>query len=140
MDVRSPFIQDPLTAKLMQPRQCALDHPTINAQPAAVRHAASGQNRLDAQCSRLPAMGLRIVTPVPLHAFRSEAGPTPFDPHWRDGLDQCQQLRHIMAIDYPTVPQGKARIRVMISAAHSREDLDKGLEAFARVGESLGVI
>ncbi len=45
-----------------------------------------------------------------------------------------------MAIGYPTVPQGKARIRVMISAAHSKADLDQGLEAFAAVGKELGVI
>ncbi|MFL7869795.1 MAG: glycine C-acetyltransferase [Anaerolineales bacterium] len=44
------------------------------------------------------------------------------------------------AIGYPTVPQGKARIRVMISAAHSKDDLDKGLKAFAKVGKKLGVI
>lgn len=45
-----------------------------------------------------------------------------------------------MAIGFPTVPRGKARIRVMISAAHSRDDLDQGLAAFARVGRRLGVI
>ncbi len=45
-----------------------------------------------------------------------------------------------MAIGFPTVPKGKARIRVMISAAHSRPDLDQGLEAFARVGKELRVV
>jgi glycine C-acetyltransferase len=45
-----------------------------------------------------------------------------------------------MAIGYPTVPNGKARIRVMISAAHSQSDLDQGLKAFAQVGEKLGAI
>jgi glycine C-acetyltransferase len=45
-----------------------------------------------------------------------------------------------MAIGFPTVPQGKARIRVMISAAHARADLDRGLEVFAKVGKELGVI
>ena len=45
-----------------------------------------------------------------------------------------------MALGFPTVPQGKARIRVMISAAHSKSDLDQGLETFARVGRKLGVI
>lgn len=45
-----------------------------------------------------------------------------------------------MALGYPTVPQGKARIRVMISAAHSKNDLDSGLAAFSQVGKKLGVI
>jgi glycine C-acetyltransferase len=45
-----------------------------------------------------------------------------------------------MALGFPTVPRGKARIRVMISAAHEKEDLDLGLEAFLRVGRQLGVI
>ena len=45
-----------------------------------------------------------------------------------------------MAISYPTVPQGRARIRVMISAAHDRKDLDQGLESFSKVGRKLGVI
>src|SRR5512139_246448 len=45
-----------------------------------------------------------------------------------------------MAIGFPTVAKGKARIRVMISAAHTRDDLDRGLETFASVGRKLGVI
>jgi len=45
-----------------------------------------------------------------------------------------------MSIGFPTVPKGKARIRVMISASHGKDELDKGLEAFAVVGKSLGVI
>ena len=45
-----------------------------------------------------------------------------------------------MAIGFPTVANGKARIRVMISAAHDQDDLGQGLEAFANVGRALGVI
>jgi glycine C-acetyltransferase len=45
-----------------------------------------------------------------------------------------------MAIGFPTVAKGKARIRVMISAAHDNDDLGKGLEAFEKVGKKLGVI
>jgi glycine C-acetyltransferase len=45
-----------------------------------------------------------------------------------------------MAIGYPTVPQGKARIRVMNTAAHTPDDLERGLAAFEKVGKELGVI
>jgi glycine C-acetyltransferase len=45
-----------------------------------------------------------------------------------------------MALGFPTVPKGMARIRVMISAAHTPEDLEKALAAFAKVGKELAVI
>ena len=45
-----------------------------------------------------------------------------------------------MAIGYPTVPLGKARIRVMNSAAHSPQDLEQALAIFERVGRELSVI
>jgi glycine C-acetyltransferase len=45
-----------------------------------------------------------------------------------------------MAIGFPTVPRGLARIRVMISAMLSRDDLEYGLEKFAQVGMALDVI
>lgn len=46
----------------------------------------------------------------------------------------------VQAIGYPLVPQGAARVRVMISAVHSKEDLDFALEKFEKVGRELGVI
>ena len=45
-----------------------------------------------------------------------------------------------MALGFPTVPRGQARIRVMNTAAHTREDLDFGLAAFEKVAKELGAI
>ena len=41
---------------------------------------------------------------------------------------------------FPVVPQGQARIRTQLSAAHTREHLDRAIEAFTRIGQELGVL
>ncbi len=47
---------------------------------------------------------------------------------------------YVIGFYYPVVPQGKARIRVQISAGHETHHLDKAIAAFTKVGKELGVI
>ena len=47
---------------------------------------------------------------------------------------------YVIGFYYPVVPQGKARIRVQLSASHTKEHLDKAIQAFTEVGKELGVI
>jgi len=80
--------------------------------------------------------------------FDTSASETPITPVMLGEAPLAQQFSRelfdegvfAMAIGFPTVAKGKARIRVMISASHDRDDLGQGLEAFAKVGKKLGVI
>ena len=47
---------------------------------------------------------------------------------------------YVKGLWFPVVAKGEARLRVQISASHSRKDLDRALDAFGKVGRAMGVI
>ncbi|ELC0657000.1 glycine C-acetyltransferase [Vibrio fluvialis] len=47
---------------------------------------------------------------------------------------------YVIGFSFPVVPKGQARIRTQMSAAHSREQLDKAIDAFIEVGKDMGII
>lgn len=47
---------------------------------------------------------------------------------------------YVISFSYPVVPKGQARIRTQMSAAHTTEELDQAIQAFAEVGKELGII
>jgi len=51
-----------------------------------------------------------------------------------------QEGIYVIGFSFPVVPKGKARIRTQMSAAHTREQLDRTIEAFTRIGKDLGII
>lgn len=75
--------------------------------------------------------GTTPIIPVMLHD-------APLSQKFADKL--LEKGIYVIGFFYPVVPKGEARIRTQLSAAHSREHLDKALEAFTSVGKELGVI
>jgi glycine C-acetyltransferase len=62
----------------------------------------------------------------------------------RIASEMAERLLHegiyVIAFSFPVVPQGKARIRTQMSAAHSDADIDQAIDAFVRVGQSMGLV
>jgi glycine C-acetyltransferase len=54
--------------------------------------------------------------------------------------DMLAEGIYVIGFSYPVVPKGKARIRVQISAAHTKEHLDRALEGFRKVGKKHGLL
>jgi glycine C-acetyltransferase len=65
-------------------------------------------------------------------------GEAPLAKHFADRM--LAEGIYVIGFSYPVVPQGQARIRAQMSAAHEPEHLDRAIAAFARVGKELGVI
>jgi glycine C-acetyltransferase len=47
---------------------------------------------------------------------------------------------YVIGFSFPVVPKGQARIRTQMSAAHTREQLDKAITAFTRIAKEMGII
>ena len=54
--------------------------------------------------------------------------------------DLLKERIYVVGFFYPVVPKGAARIRVQVSAGHSRHDLDRAIVAFTKIGMKHGVI
>lgn len=54
--------------------------------------------------------------------------------------DMLAEGIYVVGFSYPVVPKGEARIRVQVSAAHTKEHLDRAIEAFTKVGKKYGVV
>lgn len=47
---------------------------------------------------------------------------------------------YVVAFSYPVVPKGAARVRVQLSAAHTLDDVQRAVKAFAEVGKNIGLV
>ena len=89
---------DPQAAELVQPAESAFHHPACRAQAAAMRGAATRQNRCDAAGAQGMPVPSGIVSPIALHTIGPEARWSDMARHGRNGLHQHQQLCHIVAV------------------------------------------
>src|SRR4030042_611233 len=83
---------------LEEPRDGPLNDPAVHAQATAVFRSTPGQKRDNAAPTQLAAVRLRIIGPVSLHRIWPLAGSSHLACDRRDGIDQWQQLRDVVAI------------------------------------------
>jgi len=111
---------------------------------AAVRHL----ERHPALVTRLHDNARYFREQLTARGFKPLPGETPIIPVILGETAKAMQMSEMLlgegvfvtGFGYPVVPQGHARVRCQISAAHTRDDLDQGLLAFEKVGRKLGLI
>lgn len=87
--------------------------------------------------AQLTGLGFRLIDGdhpiIPVMLGDASLAATMADRLLADGV-------YVVGFSYPVVPVGQARIRVQMSAAHTREELELAVRAFAKVGRALGVL
>ncbi|WP_157209175.1 glycine C-acetyltransferase [Mariniflexile maritimum] len=87
--------------------------------------------------SQMEAAGFDLVGKgaaiVPVMLYDAKLSQTMANELLKEGI-------YVIGFFYPVVPENKARIRVQLSAAHTKAHLDRAIEAFTKVGKKLGVI
>lgn len=97
---------------------------------------------------KLKANTKRLRSGLEGAGFTIKPGPTPILPVMLGEASLASKMAdellklgiYAIGFSYPVVPQGQARIRIQVSAAHTDEQIDRAISAFASVGKSLGVI
>ena len=110
---------------------------------AAVRHLLSHPELVARLRENTGYFREQLVT----RGFKPLEGDTPIIPVILGETARAIQMSEMLldagvfvtGFGYPVVPKGEARVRCQISAAHTREDLDQALEAFTKVGQTLGL-
>ena len=111
---------------------------------AAVRHLRSHPELV----TRLHESARHFREQLLARGFKPLPGDTPIIPVILGDTAKAIQMSNMLldegvfvtGFGYPVVPQGEARLRCQISAAHTREDLDQALQTFEKVGRKLGLI
>jgi glycine C-acetyltransferase len=123
-----------------------------NAVPPPICMAARKALELVSQSSdlrdRLHANARRLRTGLEAAGFQLGPGQHPILPVMLGDAALATRMAdlllergiYVIGFSYPVVPQGQARIRIQVSAAHTPEQLDQALHAFTEVGKELGVL
>jgi hypothetical protein len=98
MDVRPPLVADAEAPELVQPGQCSLHHPPMDAQATAMSSEALRQDWFNPQGAQHLPMGFRAIGSVSLNSVWPTAWPASLATHRRNGCHQGQQLGHIMTV------------------------------------------
>ncbi len=98
MEIGAAFVAGAEPFELVQPRECALDHPADLAQSGAVGDASSGDHGFDAAFPQQVAVLVEVVTPVGVQTPRLAARVSPSSSNRRDRVEQGQELGDVVSV------------------------------------------